>query len=160
MQYVLIALLLITPILPVRAQISLVTAVRAPDHAVLNEKLTYELRIQTDAPSLLAVEVWINPAQTIESGVVADWSKPITRPCSFKRNRALCLVDSTSTRAASVFINAQVLGAVPAEQQALFLIRDPRGYQAEEQVKVKVQGFHTMYLPLQHTNHMSAYPAP
>lgn len=126
----------------------LVTSLRAPAVIVLNEKLTYELKIQTDTPSLLAVEVLLDPAQTIESGVVADWSKPITRPCSFKRSRALCLVDSTGERAASVFINAQVLGAVPIEQEALFLIRDPRGYQAEERAKIKVQEHFTLYLPL------------
>lgn len=130
------------------AGVPLVTAVRAPDHVVLNERLTYEVRIQTDAPSLLAVEVLLDPAQTIESGVVADWAPEVTRPCSFKRNRALCLVDSTGGQAAQLFINTRVTSAIPADQAALFLIRDPRGYQAEERRVVHVQEGYTMYLPI------------
>lgn len=130
------------------AGVPLATAVRAPDHAILNERLTYEVRIQTDAPSLLAVEVLLDPAQVIWSAVVADYAPEVTRPCAFKRNRALCLVDSTGARAASVFINATVTSAVPTEQAALFLIRDPRGYQAEERTTVKVQEYFTTYLPI------------
>lgn len=148
MRGVALILLLIALIAPARAGVPLATSVRAPDHVVLGERLTYEVRIQTSTASLLAVDILLDPAQTVEAGVVADWAKEITRPCSFKRNRALCLVDSTGERAASVFVNVRVTSTVPAEQQALFLIRDPRGYQAEERVTVRVQDDFTMYLPI------------
>lgn len=130
------------------ADVPLATAIITRGHAVAGTRLTYEVRIRTNAPSLLAVEVELDPAQNIWSAVVADWAEETTPACSFKRNRALCLVDSGGARPASVFVNTRVTSAVPAEQAAVFLIRDPRGYQAVETVTMAVTDHYTLYMPM------------